>query len=68
MNESTIDEAAALGSKVVAGYLRAAIAEIDSEFGTGFAANNTVLLGAFIQAIAIDREVGGVKHAIEMIG
>ncbi len=38
----------------VAGYLRAAIREIDSQFGDGYAASNPALVGAFVQACADD--------------
>ena len=38
----------------VAKYLKAAVMSIDEEFGKGYAVANPVLIGAFIQACAVD--------------
>lgn len=61
-----IDKSARYAGANVAAYLKVAIAEIDAVLGDGYAAKNPVLLAGFIQAMAVDREVSGVKQAIEV--
>lgn len=58
----------ALAAAIVGDYLRAAVVEIDAALGAGFSAANPALLAGFVQAMAIDRSVSGIKDAIEIAG
>jgi len=51
----------------VAYYLRAAIKEIDAEFGKDFAKDHPELVGAFIQACSRDLHAGMVKAGAQDI-
>jgi hypothetical protein len=43
-------------------YMRAAVKEIDSQFGKGYAANNPILVAAFMQAAAADMHAATVGY------
>lgn len=49
-------------------YMSDAVREIDNQFGEGFAKNNPVLVGAFIQASALDYHTAFMKIAAQELG
>jgi hypothetical protein len=66
--DTSNNSSAVLAGKAVGNYLRVAMTEIDSVMGAGYATANPVLLAGFIQAMTLDREIGGVKDAINSHG
>lgn len=65
--DACVLEAARLSAAVVADFMRAAQVEIDQQFGEGFSQANPGLLGAFIHAMAVEREVGQLRDAVQSL-
>lgn len=65
--DACVSESARLSAAVVADFMWAARVEIDRQFGEGFAQANPALLGSFIHAMAVEREVGQLRDAVQSL-